>query len=73
MKISTLRLWRLMAGLSVEEVGEKLGCHSETVRRYERSVYPIPGQVAQRLAIIYGVKTDQIIDAATANAKKGKQ
>ena len=63
----TLVQLRKKAGLSQQEVGEKLGGYSrDTIRRWERS-YNFPVSIIPELSHLYGVDEGVILQAIAEN------
>ena len=61
----TLRAWRNMRGLTLEQVGNILGVGPQAVHKWETGKTPVDLKRLRQLAEIYGTTADAILFAPT--------
>ncbi len=61
MKKNQLRYWRDHAGLSQEQLGNRIGRHWQTVQRWEKGRARISEEDQEKLAALFGITTYELL------------
>ena len=62
MKYENIELLRLQHELTQQEVADAVGCQREVYRRYEKGTREMPVSVAIKLAKLYQVSLDYLLE-----------
>lgn len=73
METHTLRVWRQMRELSVEEMAKRTNLHPVTIRNHETSYLKMSKLAAVTYANILGIEVEQIELPAKKNGSKSRK
>ena len=62
-----LRYLRQNAGMTQQEVADKLDVHQSAIYKYEKNSVDIPSAKLEKLAEVYGVTPHEILNAGVTN------